>query len=47
MLLPDGNLFYESSFENTVAQEIYRYIHKKGLADIVCAKEQRYTKKEE
>ncbi|PDY39853.1 HAD family hydrolase [Bacillus thuringiensis] len=45
MLLPDGNLFHESSFENTVAQEIYRYIHKKGLADIVCANEQRYTKR--
>ncbi|MEK4597548.1 Cof-type HAD-IIB family hydrolase [Bacillus sp. FSL R9-9497] len=45
MLLPDGNLFHESSFENVVAQEIYRYIHKKGLADIVCANEQRYTKR--
>ncbi|KFM99594.1 Cof-type HAD-IIB family hydrolase [Bacillus clarus] len=45
MLLPDGQIFHESTFDNGIAQEIYRYIHEKGLADIVCAKEQRYTKK--
>lgn len=45
MLLPDGKIFHESSFEDGIAQEIYRYIHKKGLADIVCANEQRYTKR--
>ncbi|WP_141540269.1 HAD family hydrolase [Bacillus cereus] len=45
MLLPNGQVFHESKFNNGVAQEIYRYIHEKGLADIVCAKEQRYTKK--
>ncbi|MGR6013506.1 HAD family hydrolase [Bacillus paranthracis] len=47
MLLPDGNLFYESSFENTVARKYIDIYIKKGLADIVCANEQRYTKKEE
>ncbi|KEK25997.1 Cof-type HAD-IIB family hydrolase [Bacillus gaemokensis] len=45
MLLPDGEIFHESTFDDRVAQEIYRYIHEKGLADIVCAKEQRYTKR--
>ncbi|MEH7221577.1 HAD family hydrolase, partial [Bacillus toyonensis] len=30
MLLPDGKIFHESSFEDSVAQEIYRYIHNKG-----------------
>ncbi|WP_242143632.1 MULTISPECIES: HAD family hydrolase [unclassified Bacillus cereus group] len=45
MLLPDGQIFHESKFDNTVAQEIYQYIHEKQLADIVCAKENRYTKK--
>ena len=45
MLLPNGKLFHESKFDDGVAQEIYRYIHDKRLADIVCTKEQRYTKK--
>ncbi|MDM5156254.1 HAD family hydrolase [Bacillus sp. DX1.1] len=45
MLLPDGQMLHESTFNDDVAQEIYRYIHEKRLADIVCAKEQRYTKK--
>ncbi|MDZ5607351.1 Cof-type HAD-IIB family hydrolase [Bacillus pseudomycoides] len=45
MLLPNGQIFHESTFDDEVAQEIYRYIHEKKLADIVCAKEQRYTKK--
>ncbi|MBO1624705.1 HAD family hydrolase [Bacillus arachidis] len=45
MLLPNGQIFHESKFNDQVAQEIYRYIHEKRLADIVCAKEQRYTKK--
>lgn len=45
MLLPDGQIFHESTFEGEIAQEIYRYIHEKRLADIVCAKENRYTKK--
>ena len=29
MLLPDGKIFHESSFEDGIAQEIYRYIHKR------------------
>ncbi|PEB53166.1 HAD family hydrolase [Bacillus pseudomycoides] len=45
MLLPNGEIFHESKFDDGVAQEIYQYIHDKGLADIVCTKEKRYTKK--
>lgn len=29
MLLPDGQMLHESTFNDDVAQEIYRYIHEK------------------
>ncbi|WP_090994986.1 Cof-type HAD-IIB family hydrolase [Bacillus sp. 491mf] len=41
----EGEILNESTFDGEVAREIYKYIHEKKLADIVCAKEHRYTKK--
>ncbi|WP_371932290.1 Cof-type HAD-IIB family hydrolase [Bacillus sp. WLY-B-L8] len=45
LLTKEGEILNESTFDGEVAREIYKYIHEKKMADIVCAKEQRYTKK--
>lgn len=45
LLTKEGEMLHESTFNGEIAREIYKYIHEKEMADIVCAKEHRYTKK--
>ncbi|WP_413789179.1 Cof-type HAD-IIB family hydrolase [Bacillus yunxiaonensis] len=45
LLTKEGEMLHESTFNGAIAREIYKYIHEKEMADIVCAKEHRYTKK--
>lgn len=45
LLSCNNEMLHESTFQHEVAREIYEYMHEKQLADIVCAKEKRYTKK--
>ncbi|WP_429761320.1 HAD family hydrolase [Bacillus sp. S14(2024)] len=45
LLTKEGEKLHESTFNGEIAREIYKYIHEKEMADIVCAKEHRYTKK--
>lgn len=45
LLSHTNEMLHESTFDHKVAREIYEYIQEKQLADIVCAKEKRYTKR--
>nr|WP_279663386.1 Cof-type HAD-IIB family hydrolase [Ectobacillus ponti] len=41
----DGTVIHERVFSGSAARDVYRYLHPQQLAEVVCAKAERYTRR--